>query len=305
MCLRAPTVILKVMLILLLSSCTLKRAELGTEENPVKFYLVPSVDARMLEATGKQIKKYLEANTPYTYKISVPASYIAVVESFGTKRADVASINTFGYIMANERYGTEARITFIRYGREDYQAQIIARADGPIKKIEDIDNRKFAYVDPASTSGYLLPAKLFKDKKIKPSETVFAKRHDNVVTMIYQRQVDAGATFYAPPTDGKLEDARRLVQTQFPDVKEKIKIIQLTDPIPNDPIAFRKDMPEEMKQKVTDALITFQKTDEGRKVFYDIYGITGMVRTTDARYDGVREILKDLGYTATDLNGKK
>ena len=40
---------------------------------------------------------------------------------------------------------------------------------------------------------------MFEKMGIKPSETVFAMRHDNVVTMVYQGQVAAGATYYAPP----------------------------------------------------------------------------------------------------------
>lgn len=287
-----------------LLGCTINRPELGTEGNPIKFFLVPSVDAKKLEDTAKKLKNFLEANTQYKFTVSVPSSYVAVVEAFGTKRADVASINTFGYIMANEKYGVQAKITFIRYGLETYQAQIIARNDGKINSVKDIHGKKFAYVDPASASGYLMPAKLFKDQGIKPSETIFAKKHDNVVTMIYQGQVDAGATFYSPPENGKAEDARRLVKTQFPDVEEKIKIVQLTDPIPNDPIAFRADLPEEMKNKIVDALFEFQKSDEGKKNFYDIYGITGMVRSDDKRYDSVRAILSALSVSAADLQKK-
>ena len=281
-------------------SCTREKPPLGTEENPIKFMLVPSVDAKLLADRAVLVKDYLEENTPYKFKFAVP-SYVAVVESFGTKRADVAALNTFGYIMAHDRYGSNALITVKRYGEEVYQAQIVARADGEVEKAEDIDGKKFAFVDPASTSGYLLPAKLFADRNIKPKETVFAQKHDNVIMMIYQGQVDAGATFYSPPHDGKIQDARRLVKTQYEDVEDKVKIVELTDAIPNDPIVFRKELPEEMKTQIVDALLAYVKTEEGKQVFYDLYGVNGLVKSTDARYDGVREMLKKLGKSAADL----
>lgn len=285
-----------------LSSCTTKRAELGTAANPVKFFLVPSVDAKLLEATARKVKIHLEKTTPYKYEFAIPTSYVAVVEAFGTRRADIAALNTFGYIMAHDRYKAEARITFVRHGEETYKAQIIARADSGIKSIKDLEGKKFAYVDPSSTSGYLLPAKVFHDNKIKLGQTVFANKHDNVVTMVYQKQVDAGATFYSPPSEGgKIEDARRLVKTQFPDVEEKIKIVQLTDDIPNDPIVFRADMPQEIKDMVVDRLMEYMGTEEGKKVFYDIYGVSGMVRSNDARYEPVRKMLKALGKSASEL----
>lgn len=287
-----------------ITACTKKEQPLGSSNNPIKLFFVPSVDAKLIGEKSELIKAYLEANTPYKYQVSIPASYVVVVEAFGTARADIASLNTFGYILANEKYGAQALITVIRFGSETYQAQIIAKADSKIKELKDLAGKKFAYVDPASTSGYLLPAKLFKDGAIELKETVFANKHDNVVTMVYQGQVDAGATFYTPPEDGKIQDARRLVLTQFPDVEKKVKIVKLTDSIPNDPIVFRKDLPEEMKNKVADALVAYVKTPEGKETFHAMYGVTDLTRSTDSKYDSVREILKALGKSANDLMKK-
>ncbi len=292
-----------------LVACTGKKAELGTAENPIKVHFVPSVDAKVIEDNSKIFKEFMEKNTPYKYDISIPQSFVAVVEAFGTKRADVAAINTFGYVLAHDKYGAEARLTVIRYGLPTYQSQFIAKADGPIKTIADLAGKKIAFVDPSSTSGYLLPLKTLKDKKIEPKETVFAMKHDSVVSMIYQGQVDAGATFYSPPSKDdkgkeKLEDARRLVLTQYPDVEKKIKIIELSDPIPNDPIIFRKDMPEEMKQKIVDAIFAFVATPEGKDAFNKIYGVTEFKKATDADYEPVRKMLNDLGKSAADLMKK-
>jgi phosphonate transport system substrate-binding protein len=289
------------LLLALIAACTGERGELGSEANPVKIYFVPSVDAAALNENAKIIKAHLEKSTPWKFKTAVPASYIALVEAFGTKRADVAAINTFGYILAHQKFGAEARLRFRRYGQDTFGAQIIARTDGPIQRLEDINGKRFAYVDPASTSGYVLPAKLLKDKGIKPAETVFAHKHDNVVTMVYNRQVDAGATFYTPPAEGRLQDARRLVQTQFPDIEQAVKILALTDEIPIEPIVFRKDMPEEMKQKICEVLLAYIVTEEGKKVFKALYDVSEMRAATDADYDGVRKMLEDLKMDPADL----
>ncbi len=287
-----------------LVACTGPRSEVGTEENPLKLFFVPSVDANLLSDRAKVVQEYLEKKTPYKYKVSVPSSFIAVVEAFGTKRADIAALNTFGYILAHERFGTEALIKVVRFGQDTYKAQVIARADGKVQKLADIQGKRFAFVDPASTSGYLLPAKMFLDKGIKPSETVFAQKHDNVVTMVYQGQVDAGATFYSPPEEGKIQDARRLVKTQFPDVEQKIKIVELTESIPNDPIVFRKDLPAEIKTAVVNALMEFVKDEKGRETFHDLYGVTALASASDKDYDGVRMMLTKLGKTATEFMKK-
>jgi len=288
-------------LVLSLSACTFKKAELGTEKNPVKLFFVPSVDAKVIDASSKEIKNFLESMTPYKYEVKIPVSYIAVVEAFGSNQADVAALNTFGYILANDKYGAEARITVMRFGSSTYQAQILARDDGKIQELKDLEGKKVAFVDPASTSGYLLPMKMIKDAGVKLGETIFAMKHDNVVSMIYQGQVDAGATFYSPPEKGDIQDARRLVRTQFPDVEKKIRIVKLTEDIPNDPIVFRKEMPETMKQAITDAFMKMIQTPEGKEAFKKVYGVTDLKTATDADYNKVREMLKALGKSASGL----
>jgi phosphonate transport system substrate-binding protein len=288
-----------------LCACTSDRGPLGTEKNPIKLFFVPTVDVKIIEDSSATIKTILEQSTPYKFQVSIPTSIIAVVEAFGTKRADIAAINTFGYLLAFERYGAEAGLTVLRHGSPTYQAQFIARANGPIQKLEDFAGKKMAFVDPSSTSGYLFPLKVLNDKGIKPSETMFAMRHDNVVSMVYQGQVDGGATFYSAPNDGEIQDARRLVKKQYADVESKVRIVQLTDPIPNDPVVFRKDIDPKIKSTVIDAILKLMEDPKGKEAFFNMYGATGFIRANDQDYAPVREMLRALGKSAQELAEKK
>lgn len=283
------------------SGCTKKPAELGTSENPIKLHFVPSVDAKVIEDSSSKFKSYLEAHTPYKYEVTIPQSFIAVVEAFGTKRADVAAINTFGYALAHKKYGAQALLTVMRHGSDTYQSQFIVKAGSPIKTLADLADKKIAFVEPASMSGYILPQQSLNDKNIKPKETVFAGKHDNVVSMVYNGQVDAGATFYSPPSKDekgqeKIEDARRLVLTQYPDVEKKVVILSLSDSIKNDPIVFRKDLTDEMKNNIVKAMISFVETPEGKAAYKAVYGVTEIKKATDADYTAVLQMLesKDL-----------
>lgn len=296
-----PFALPMILFVLTALGCTKNSAELGSKENPIKFYLVPAQDVLTLNEQGKVLQKFLQKDIGLEFKIEVPASYVAVIEAIGSKRADAAILNTAGYVLAHEKYGAEARLKFVNRGREEYHGQIIAHVDG-IKNLKELNGKKFAFVDPASTSGYLLPLRLFKKENIKLKETMFAGKHDTVVTAVYQRKVDAGATFYTPPDeDGTPKDARWLLRTQYPDVYDKVKIIQLTEPIPNDPLVFRKDVPEEIKTKIVESLQRYIKTSEGAKVLKDLYHITDFKQASDKDYDMVRGYLRDLGKTANDF----
>jgi len=282
-------------LLLCLSSihCNTRQAELGSRENPIKMYFTPSSDAENISTNSVEFLNYLHKETGYYFKSGIPTSYVAVIEAFGTSRADIAVMNSFGYILANQKYGANARLTAIRYGRKHYNGMFITRVDSGIDKIEDLEGKKIAFTDSSSSSGFLFPLKILKEKGIRPGQEVFAMKHDNVVTMVYQGQVDAGACFYSPPTkEGRIRDAREKVMTQFPDVEEKVKILTITEDILNDPFVFRKDLPPELVKKVLAAITSFLDSPEGKESFKATYNFEGVIPATDQDYDGLREMIK-------------
>lgn len=286
--------------LIFLASCT-KSKEIGSPSNPLKFYLIPAQDIMGLERTGKALQAYLEKELDMSVKVELPPNYIAVVEGFGTKRVDAAILNTFGYIIAKKKYDVDARLKLVNRGRDEYFGQIIAHKDGP-KNIKEINGRSFAFVDPLSTSGYLFPLRYLTEQKVKVKEKIFAGSHDAVVMAVYQKKVAAGATFYTPPdADGTPKDARWILKTQYPDIFEKVKILQITGPIPNDPLIFRKDLPEELKTKVANALIKYLATTEGKKNMMDMYHITDFKPANDADYDVIRKYLTEVGQQADDF----
>lgn len=289
------------LLLFLISSCN-QESPLGTINNPIKLYFTPSVDADSIASNSVEFIKYLEDQTGLVFKTGIPTNYVAVVEAFGSKRADIGVMNSFGYIMANQKYGANAYLRVIRYGHDYYQGQIIAHVDSGIESVKDIQGKRFAYTDPSSTSGYMFPLKILKENNVKPSNTTFATKHDNVVTMIYQKQVDAGSTYYSPPAeDGTVRDARGRVLTQFPDVLDKVKIITTTEKIPNDPFVFRKDLPRPIVEKFIKAVKSFLQTETGKNVFKNIYSVDGVVDTTDKDYDGLRTMIQSIDVDTSKL----
>lgn len=282
-----------------LLACT-PRVEKGSTSNPIQISLVPSKDSQSLLFEAEKLGHWLEKETGLKFKVSIPNSYIAVVEALGSKRVDLAYLNTSSYLLAKDKYGTEAQyITLNIDGSSTYRGQIIARKDSKIHKLQDLQGKKMAYVDPTSASGYLLPAYLLKSKKIRLSEEVFAGRHDAVVTMVYQKQVDAGATFYSLPEDGKLRDARRLVLTSFPDVGEKIKIVDFTVSLANDALVFRKDLPPEIKAKLLKALDKWAQTTEGKATMKALSNASGLRRVSESEYNESRKILEGMKAKAS------
>ncbi|MBM3469512.1 MAG: phosphate/phosphite/phosphonate ABC transporter substrate-binding protein [Armatimonadetes bacterium] len=272
---------------------------------------MPSVDAGRVLATGSTLARMLEVATGYRIRAEVPTSYAAVIEAMCAGRVDIALFATFAYVLANRRCGAEARLVSLRQNKPFYVAQILYRADLNAKTLADLRGKKFAFVDPASASGYLFPAALLKKNGIDPdrffSQVLFAGGHDKVVLAIYTGSVDAGATFGDP--DNLVFEARERVVAQYPDVRDKVKVLMYTDPIPNDTVSFRRDLPDEVKEKATKALFRIAATAPGRETIFALYQHEGYadlaalqtahkmpkLKSMDDLFQSVRDAAKLLG----------
>ena len=288
----------------LLCACSGSAAEapLGSNERPLRMHFVPSEDAAKVVDSAGTIAKAITERTGLHVASMVPPSYAAVLTELDTGRADVVWLGTFATLSAHQRSGAEVGLTIVRHGEEHYYGQILVRADSGIEKLSDLAGKRVAYTDPLSSAGYLYPAALLKRAGVEPGRTLFAGGHPQAVMAVYQDSVDAACTFWSPPgPDGVIGDARKLVLDKWPDVTERLRVLSKTDPIPNNTVCFRGDLPADMKERIVAALLDYASTDAGREALEGLYSITGFVRSDYARYEPVERVLEEVGMSLEKL----
>lgn len=270
----------------------------GSTSNPVNMAFVPSSDSQKVLATGEPLAKMLTDATNLNFKVSVPTSYITVVEAMGSNQVDVGWLAPFAYVLAHDKNGSQVVLASVRQGSKTYKSQIIVRADSGINSIEQLRGKKFAFVDPASASGFLFPnallANMGLDYKTFFSDTIFAGGHDKVVIAVYNKHVDGGATFGNSIDTGPPTDARTIVASTLPDVLQVVKPIATTDPIPNDTVSVRNGLDAGLVKLITDGLLYVAGTDSGKKALKDLYSIDGLATATDSEYNILRQTAKVL-----------
>lgn len=269
---------------------------LGSAENPLRMMFVPSGDAQMILKGGQKIGQLLQKTTGLHFKTSVATSYAAVIEAMGAGKVDVGWLATFSYVLAHDKYGVELLLVVQRFGSPFYRGQIMVRADSGIRDLAGLKGKRFAFVDPASTSGHLYPKTLLLSQGVDPEKffkkSVFAGSHNAVVLSIYKGEVDGGAAY-----DG----SRAAVAKVFPDVFDKVKVIAYTKEIPNDTVSVRKELSEDLKIKIRDGLKQISHSPEGSKVLKKLYGISGFT-DLDGLFDPVREVGRLLNLNLGDKN---
>ena len=256
-----------------------------TGQTKLTMVFVPSRETDIVLFSGQQLGRMLSVALGVPVEAVVSTSFTAAIEAMCAGRADIGALNPFSYVLAHEKCGVEVAAVSVRLGLPFYRAQISARADANINKIEDLRGKRFAFVDPASTSGYLFPAAMLKKMGYDPdrffSQTVFAGSHPNVILAIYRGQVDGGSTF---------EDARTNVQAQFPDVMQKVKVIGYTNPIPNDTWSLSVKLNPTLRAKIKDRLLRIAATPDGKEALRNLYSIEGLTDKVELTEAQVREL---------------
>jgi len=79
---------------------------------------------------------------------------------------------------------------------------------------------------------------------------------------------------------------------------QKVRILAVSQAIPNDTLSFGPEFPTEVRKQIEDALIAFSKTEAwGTSIgSADFYGWSGIDPATDAEYDLVRQMVEATGY---------
>ncbi len=313
--------------------------QIGSPDHPIKVLFVPSVDAEKIVAGGQKLAEALNKATGLTFEVAVPTSYAATIEEMCASPKDTMGfIPGLGYVLANQLCGVKVAGKAVHFGYDWYAAMIVVARDSEFKKVADLNGKKWAYPDAASTSGYLYPLYMFKESGVTPSEAVAAGSHDAAIKAVYNGEADFGTDFFSPPiVDGKpmvwepgqdpdvpadllascaptadektimcgnfeVRDARRNLRKELPDVVQKVRILATTPKIPNDTVSFGPDFPEDIMTKIMDALFAFAKDNpDGFKAAFEAYSWTGINPANDAEYDPIRLAIEASGYKLEDL----
>ena len=79
-------------------------------EQVIRMLFVPSVEQGTLARRGNELAEFVRKDSGLVIRSAVPTSYAAVVQALGVGQADIAWVPAFAYVVANARFGAEARL---------------------------------------------------------------------------------------------------------------------------------------------------------------------------------------------------
>ena len=282
---------------------TVKAGDLGSADKPIVMTFVPSGDVPAITKAGTAIADCLSKLTGLNYKIEVGTSFGASIEAMGANKAQIGFLNTFSILLAQQKYQIVPVLVSLRTykGKLEnfYQGQFIANKKSNIKTVADLKGKTFCFVEPNSTSGYIIPSIVLKANGVNPDKdfkaTQNAGSHDNVAIAVYKGDCDAGATFVDVRTDSAP------IKQNYPDILDKVDAFFITDKIPNDGMQVTKDFPANLKDATVKGMMFISNDAGGKVMLRSLYSYNAMAEIKPDFYDAFLALLKKAGVDPASM----
>lgn len=293
---------LKLLLSLWLIAC----ADSGKPTKVLRVGFVPAEDAQQVMQNAQPIVEILRRQLGMEVQPFVATDYTGVVEALRVNKLDIAFLTPASYVLAKNEANVKVVLKSERKGIPFYYAAIITRADSGIKTLGDLRGKSFAFGDSLSTTGNIIPRRMFKERGIDPvrdfKQVLYSGGHDATVLAVLNRKVDAGATYANSPDSNDTAWMRYLKNSE--DVKQ-IRAIAFSEPIPADNLVVSASLDEVIAKKIVAVFVELSRDPEGKKMLRDLYQIDGFVPATDKDYDSVRQAFADAGIQIKTALQKK
>ncbi|SDE96056.1 phosphonate ABC transporter substrate-binding protein [Rhodospira trueperi] len=206
-------------------------------------------------------------------KMFAPADYNGVIEGLIGGNLDLAWLGASGYAKTYLENPDAVEPVLVKVnvdGSYGYHSIGFARADSGITSLDDMEGKVFAFGDPNSTSGYLIPSIEIPQAgySMKPGEyfgdVVFSGGHEQTIVGVFNGDYDAGVSW--ADGLGEWEDGfnsgafRKAVDAGLVDMTELVEIWR-SNVIPEGPIVLRTSLPADVKEKVTAFIDDLVHTD--------------------------------------------
>ena len=211
-------------------------------------------------------------------------TYAEINELVRNHQVDIAFVCSGPYVTGHEQFGMELLVAPVVKGQQVYHSYFIVHHKNPITRFEELRGKRFAFTDPHSNTGYLVPTYLLSQQEETPatffSETFYTNSHDNSI-----RAVAEGLT------EGAAVDSLiwEFMDSVNPELTSQTKIIAKSPPYGIPPVVIHPGLNLELKQGLKGAFLSIHRDAEARQLLSQIQ-IERFEEVANSNYDSVRDM---------------
>jgi phosphonate transport system substrate-binding protein len=210
--------------------------------------------------------------------------YAEINEMLKDGRLEAAFVCSGPYVDGHAQFGLELLAAPQAYGQTVYYSYIIVPKESPIRSFAELRGKRFAFTDPLSNSGKLVPtymlARMNETPKSFFKEFVFTKAHDKSIKAVAQQVVDGAAV------DSLIWEYLNATNPEF---TAQTRILEKSPPYAIPPLVVPGTLAPELKERLRGAFLNAHTDPKGRELLQKMK-IDRFVTIEDGAYDSVREM---------------
>jgi len=258
----------------------------------LKFSIIPTQETVRELTLYKPVMDLMAKNTGKKIEFYMPTSYASVVEALMGKWVDIAMLGPESYVLAHGK-DPSIEVFATYYKKKDgvqeagpgYKSLLISKKGSKFTTVDATKGSVMLLVDPASTSGALIPEAVFAGKVVKTplkqyfSKVAFSGGHDLSTLAVADGKADvafvASHRFMNTVGTGKVK-------------VDDFNYLWSSPLIPQDPFVYRGTLCAPIKEAIAKTFLTLESTPEG-KAYLENVGSEKFVTMTDKDCDIIRE----------------
>jgi phosphonate transport system substrate-binding protein len=239
----------------------------------------------------EQLSDYLSAKMGRQIRWRVVSHYGTIIDYFRSSEVDGAFLGSFSYVLVHVIADAEVLVRAEDlYGRSTSSGVIFVRKDSGIRSIRDMKGKRFAFVDKATTAGYLLPLAYFKKMGIENykayfKEAYFTGTHTEAIYDVLNGKADIGAA---------RNTIFEKVEATSDRIKNELMVLERFPEEPESGLVVRKGLDAVLKKELKQVLLDMYKDPDGQNVL-EKFGARRFIETTDEDYKMVYEYARQVG----------
>lgn len=292
---------------------------LGSPDNPLVIGFVGDPQDQKVSTAATSLADQMCLKTGYTIQSKFSPSYSSLVDSMAKGNVQIAWLPPLTYLYAQQLDLAQVVLLTNHFGVYHFGSQFMVKAGtgyqvffDPEAKNSTADaahalvqfaGKRPCLVSPDSVSGYVVPLGVLASESIQTQDPVITREQNSVIRALYAGGIcDFGATFSVSGDPRTAQD----LQTELPDVLDKVLITWQTDPvIPNLNLSFTPTLTTGMRVKLRDAFLEFALNQEGLTLLSDStqYEIADLRAVDDKEYIALKTYVEALKLSLGDMLG--
>lgn len=244
----------------------------------------------------RQLLDYIGGRLGREVQLIQRKTYEEINELLGLGQIDLAFICSGPYVTGKEKYGFELLATPEIQGSHFYRSYLIVNKESPYHRFEDLRGRVFAFTDPDSNTGKLVPTHWLAEVGEKPenffAKTIYTYSHDNSTLAVARALVDGAAI------DGLIWE---YYHAKKPIFTANTRVIKKSKPYGIPPLVTSKYLPGDMKDRTRQLLLSMHEEPEGGRILSELI-IDRFVEPEEAWYDSIRQMVQGLNKTGKETH---